>query len=448
MNLLRLPTFQTSPRCVASAQSGVGDCFHLLSPLNKIRIAVVKPVFTAAAYNAYPEKSFYGFYKKHSNVPEKTIVKTDLNLLNTSVNKDAWGYSYGLYQFVQSKVAKDAGILVGNNTSILTDIDVNDGKLLYSNETRRFDVVILGFTEYVTAGEYSNYNWFVEKGGLLILLSACNFLAEVSYNSATNKVRLVKGHGWEFNGTAAWKGPFHRWYVENTNWIGSNYALFHTEGYGIDGAIASTNHSLAVLMRKAFGNKTLFSSYNPHEENAVTNSSDSVIAFWQVNHLKRHDLIVAAYEHDYRRGMVIHTGVFGTDIIATDKELQFLLLASIGLSYSTQSKITGATTIPPFSSSPSQSAAPTDKHSTSHSLSERKVQTPNRISAMTTATGRLNGEAYDRETIMRSTEKADTPILAGYTILQNYIRPNTVLESKTPVYAAGIVVEVENKWLT
>lgn len=432
-NLIKLSLFQSSSQCIGSGKSALSDCLHVLTSLNKIRIAVVKPVFTAAAYDGYPEKSFYGFYKKYSNVPEKTIVKTDLNLLDTSVKKDAWGYSYGLYSFVKSDVAKDAGIIVENNTSILTDIDVNDGALFSStNGSRRFDVVILGFTEYVTAKEYSNYKRFVEIGGRLIFLSACNFVAEVSYNSATNKLRLVKGHGWVFNGTAASKGSFHRWYVENTNWIGSNYALFHTAGYHIDGAIASTDHPLAVLMRKAFGKSILF-SYNPHEENAVTNSSDRVIAFWQVSHLKRYNLTVAVYEHDYMGGTVIHTGIFGTDIIGTDKELQFLLLASIGFKSSTQNKITAATEILPFSSSLSQAAAPTDKHNASCGPSERKVQTPNRLPAMT---------------IKRSIEKADPPILAGYTILQNYIGPHLVLESKTPAYATSMVAEEEDTWLT
>jgi hypothetical protein len=300
-----------------------------LSPLNKVRITVVNPVFTAAAYNGYPTKSFYGFYKKYSNVPKNTIVKTDLNLLNSSVHKDDWGHSYGLYYFVESKVAKNAGIVVGNNTSILTDIDVNDGKLFYSSDgTRRFDVAVLGFSEYVTASEYQSYKRFVETGGGLFFLDSTNFLAEVKYNRATNKVSLVKGHGWIFNGTAAWKGPYHRWYAENTNWIGSNNALFHTEGYHINGAVPNTTHPLSVLLRSTFGLR-VFSSYFAHEENAVTNSSDRVIAYWNITGLKSRNLTVAVYEHEYRKGIVIHTGIFGSDIIYSDREMQFFLAAAL-----------------------------------------------------------------------------------------------------------------------
>jgi hypothetical protein len=61
---------------------------------------------------------------------------------------------------------------------------------------------------------------------------------------------------------------------------------------------------------------------------------------------------------------------------------------------------------------------------------------------------RMNGEIRDRERVMRTLEKADTPILEGYQIFHNYIRPHMALEGKTPAEAAGIQVLGENKWLT
>ena len=291
-----------------------------------IRIAVVNPIFTAAAYS-----SFYRFFSTCRNVAEGTFVKQDISLLKAAVDKNGWGYTYGLYTFIQSGDARQAGIVLGDNTFILTDIEVNNGGLFDSKDARMFDVVILGFTEYVTSREYASYKHFVETGGKLILLTACNFVAEVSYDPTLNQIQLVEGHGWVFNGTAAWKGPFLRWYKENTNWIGSEYELFYTEGYHIDGAIANTSNPLGVLMRDRFGSHVL-SSYHPHEENVITNSTDEVILYWLVSNLSpRHrNLTVAAYEHYYRAGTVIHTGVFGTDIIAQSKEMQFFLLSAIG----------------------------------------------------------------------------------------------------------------------
>ena len=61
---------------------------------------------------------------------------------------------------------------------------------------------------------------------------------------------------------------------------------------------------------------------------------------------------------------------------------------------------------------------------------------------------RMNGEMRDRERVMRTLEKPDTPILTGMQIFHNYIRPHEALKGKTPSEAAGIKVEGENKWLT
>ncbi|MDE1830183.1 MAG: DDE-type integrase/transposase/recombinase [Thaumarchaeota archaeon] len=61
---------------------------------------------------------------------------------------------------------------------------------------------------------------------------------------------------------------------------------------------------------------------------------------------------------------------------------------------------------------------------------------------------RLNGEVRDREKVMRGLKKMDTPILAGYQLFHNYIRPHMGLEGKTPSEVAGIKIEGNNKWLT
>jgi hypothetical protein len=60
---------------------------------------------------------------------------------------------------------------------------------------------------------------------------------------------------------------------------------------------------------------------------------------------------------------------------------------------------------------------------------------------------RMNGEIRDRERVMRTLEKADTPILTGMQIYHNYVRPHEALKGKTPSEVAGIKVEGENKCL-
>ena len=61
---------------------------------------------------------------------------------------------------------------------------------------------------------------------------------------------------------------------------------------------------------------------------------------------------------------------------------------------------------------------------------------------------RFNGKVRDREKTMRGLKKADTPIIKGYQIFHNYIRPHEVLDEKTPAEACGIKIEGQNKWET
>jgi hypothetical protein len=61
---------------------------------------------------------------------------------------------------------------------------------------------------------------------------------------------------------------------------------------------------------------------------------------------------------------------------------------------------------------------------------------------------RMNGEIRDRERVMRTLERSDSPILEGYAIFHNFVRPHMALKGKTPAEVAGIEVKGENKWIT
>jgi hypothetical protein len=60
----------------------------------------------------------------------------------------------------------------------------------------------------------------------------------------------------------------------------------------------------------------------------------------------------------------------------------------------------------------------------------------------------MNGEIRDRERVMRGLEKKDKPILTGYQLFHNYIRPHMALDGATPAERAGIQVKGSDKWLT
>ena len=61
---------------------------------------------------------------------------------------------------------------------------------------------------------------------------------------------------------------------------------------------------------------------------------------------------------------------------------------------------------------------------------------------------RMNGELRQREKVMRTLERADTPILTGMQIYHNYVRPHEALDGRTPSEAAGIAIKGNNKWVT
>jgi putative transposase len=61
---------------------------------------------------------------------------------------------------------------------------------------------------------------------------------------------------------------------------------------------------------------------------------------------------------------------------------------------------------------------------------------------------RMNGEIRDREKVVRGVKKPESPLIEGYQIYHNYVRPHMGLDGKTPSESAGIKVAGENKWLT
>lgn len=285
------------------------------------RIALVKPIFSETAYSA----AFYQFYYTYSSVPPGEYVITELGLLNRTVVDD-WGWSKQLNKWFTSETARSLHLVLGETVTLINEIDVDRGALFHDG-VRLYDVLILGFTEYVTEREYLYYKQFVASGGTLIIMDACNFLAEVTYSNGY--LSLTKGHGWEFNGTHAWKSVYHRWYEDNMNWVGGNFWRYWT-GQHYSGITINTTNALSDFIRTTLG-ENISTVYTGHEENLLQNQTGTdIIGYWNfVNASEYPSDPVAAYLHRYGEGMVIHSGIMASDVILSDSFLKVFLAASI-----------------------------------------------------------------------------------------------------------------------
>ncbi|MBD3158516.1 MAG: hypothetical protein GF309_06955 [Candidatus Lokiarchaeota archaeon] len=175
--------------------------------------------------------------------------------------------------------------------------------------------------EYVTQNQYDIYQDYVAQGGRLFINDACSFLCEVGYGNGY--MWLVKGKGFAFNGTHAWKSVYRRWPLENQNWVGSNFNRFH---YGTVpwNATVNASHPVGEHMQSHYGS-SFTTSYRGHEENYISNVSETTMILQWKNAL--YDRPIAVYEHDYQNGTVLHTGIMLSEVMYNDLRLMRLFIS-------------------------------------------------------------------------------------------------------------------------
>lgn len=255
------------------------------------------PSFTIAAYNS----AFYPFFSMNSNINSGEFITTNLELLSSHVPTRDESFnnhkSLGLHQLREYT----SELMPNTDLNYLTDQDIHNGIIFDQNNNNEnlYDILILGHPEYDTQNEYSNYKKFVENGGVIILLDANTFYAEVAYDPINNQVTLVKGHYWAFDGEKAWRDVKERWEDETTEWAGSNFGC-----------------SSCVI---TFNNNPF--SYTHHEENYLTNPNSRILIDYQAQ--SEYNYLIAAYELQYGLGKVLSLGIFGSDIVGDDNFSQF-----------------------------------------------------------------------------------------------------------------------------
>jgi hypothetical protein len=280
--------------------------------IDKIKIGLVKPTFTDAAYN----NKFYIFYKKYAHVSTKVNVTTDLGLLNSRVTNRQSGTQTNVFAltYLIKYINKFSN---QTQVKVLTDNDIDKGKIFgNSNQLNLFDILILGHQEYVTQQEYSNLKQYVSNGGTIILLDGNIFYTEVKYNNNNNTISLVKGHGWTYNGKTAWKNVNERWKDETREWVGSNYLCYRC---------------IESFRNNSFG-------YLPHEEQYITNPNDVILFNYNpilLPNAPKSNVIIAIYELNYGKGKVIALGIYSDDVMQNENFLKSLnnLIANYSFRY-------------------------------------------------------------------------------------------------------------------
>jgi hypothetical protein len=267
----------------------------------RFNIALIKPTFTAAAYNS----AFYKFYFLFIHASARTNITTHLNLLSSKIPRQLRPSSSASTLSFLPRHLKT--LLPHSNIDVLTDADVDSGSPIFVKNgitSNRYDILIVGHEEYVTQKEYDNLKQFVANGGTLIVLDGNPFFAQVKYNSNTDIVTLVKGHGWAFNGKSAWKSVNERWKKETSQWLGSNYLCYLCK---------------ITFLNNPFG-------YKHHEEQYLTNPNDKILMNYNavvMSTKKYHPpvarSVIATYKLNYQKGKVMVLGIYSDDVIFNSK---------------------------------------------------------------------------------------------------------------------------------
>jgi hypothetical protein len=298
------------------------------------KIAFIYNSFTKAAYSSH---GFYTFYYKYKFPPFGVRITNDLDMLTTNIphqRADEKSLS-NLTALITSDpddrkywipFTEHVERIASNSTiTIIRDEDVNDDKLFGTNGKNLYNILILLHNEYVTQKEYDNFKRFVNNGGTIIFLDANIFYAQVRYDKDNQKVTLVKGHDWEFDGKAAQRSVSERWYNETKEWVGGNY-LVADKGAPI-----------------SFANNPF--NYTHFEEQFVNNLRDHEIIDYKAKYQndkrfplripenKIANLTIASYNLSYGSGQVIMVGLYGQNLADNEAFLKFYdQLISLALS--------------------------------------------------------------------------------------------------------------------
>jgi len=286
---------------------------EIMATENYPRLAMVKPVFTATAYNSY--YNFYYCIKSGNCKPDDAHSYLTHSVINS------WSTSTNAKSFITQ--LKDEGY-PADRISIISDIDVHQNNLYDKTGSPKYDSIVFFHSEYISKPEYHNTINFIKSGGNVVILNGNAFFGIVDYDQTSNNLHLVEAHNKRYDGENGTNAGIYRRFVsgiegdEHFNWFGSRYCAFNkgsTSGAKFVNT-TSNNHPVAELMINA-GIEVMASSYNSHEENCLITSNAHIIAEWKTS-FDQNARGIKIYEMlplGPIGGSIIHFGFFGTDIL-------------------------------------------------------------------------------------------------------------------------------------
>ena len=311
-----------------------------------LRVAFVKPSFTFAAYQL---NGFYNFYEKYRELPYSAItnVTTDLNLLTVGVPDRTYTnykddpsdpprvplqekYMDTLKELVEQKASSEN---LDIDIEDISDKEVHEGNIFDSAGNNAYDVLFLFHQEYVTQAEYDNLRKFVvQNGGTIVFNDANIFTVEIKYDSASNTITLVRGHGWAYDdsgsisgGSSAWHAERERWLDENQLWVGSNFmqipanenVTFSNNPFNYDHSEEQivTNPNAKIIFDFGVTDNTPYRISNEIDDDNNNNSN-------QQQHFPDFGK-VATYEMISGKGKVINIGIFAHKLVHNEAFLEF-----------------------------------------------------------------------------------------------------------------------------
>ena len=303
------------------------DCANTSSrnQLQKERVVVIKPVLTTTPYSARytGSDSFYSFYVKYKNTTKGEAVGTDLDWLRTPVSaaskfNDGWGTMLPVFKFMSGALTDSCG---NPGFSVLSDVDV-DGGSLFSDGTRKYDVAVLGKSEYVTSGELAQLTQFASSGGRLVLMDSDDFQVEVKLGLCPTLCEFfVNGHGWTSTGQAVHTQVWNAFPGADASLIGSALPEQYFVGAYIGPGTVSYRSAMGSLLYQTFG-QTVLQDYVAHEENRLVNlTGTSVLISFQFG--------ISSMIHRFGHGDVVCFCLEGSRLISTEPVARYFLIASI-----------------------------------------------------------------------------------------------------------------------